>query len=131
MTGCSSFSEEMQALAKLADFEAKTEKAAVIVAAKEAETRLPELPAHLKRCLSQAKQAQKAPGNKAAKGKAKQAAGKVDGKANAEVAQPKSPSADALVLARLEAARKRDTCARLLLKWYEDERAKGSKVAAK
>jgi hypothetical protein len=122
----------MEALARLADFDAKAkaETAAALVAVKEAETKLPELPAHLKRCLSQAKQAKSTPRKKTAKGNAGKAAGKQE-QAKVEGAQSKTPSADTLVIAKLEAARKRDTCARLLLKWYEDERAKGAKVAAK
>jgi len=118
--------------AEAADAEEKAVKAAAIVAAAAPEAKQPELPPNLKRCLSQTKQVwtkqkQKQP----QQAKADKKAAKVAEVAAAKVVegQGKSSSADALVLARLEQARKRDACARLLLQWYERE-VKPQKVAA-
>ena len=127
LTACSNFSELTQDLLKHAEEEAKVVKVAAIV---ETRPELPELPANLKRCLSQSKQAKKAPGKQAPKGKGKQP----PGSKNTDVAekmpsQAQPPSADALVLAQLEAQKRRQACADQILKWYDQLRRQ--QVAAK
>lgn len=111
----------MEGWAKLADAEKKATAAATIVEAK-TESKLPEVPPNIRRCL----QANKTGAKSSPKAKA---GGKAEKKG--DVAVQDKPSADALVLARLEQARKRDACARLLLQWYERNIVKPAKMAAK
>jgi hypothetical protein len=85
----------------------------------------PQLPAALERCLKASLRAKKQ-----AKAKpASQAAQKAKGEAKQEVAQDQPPSADALVLKKLDAEKKRQACAAALLKWHEEQRAKAPPAA--
>jgi hypothetical protein len=120
-------------MVSFADAEQAAIKASAPVAPPEA--RLPELPPNLKRCLSAARQKQVRPKDQKKqkqKPKADQKMAEVaEGVApKASKVQGKSPSADDLVLAKLEKARKRDACARLLLQWYEKNVKSPPKVAA-
>jgi hypothetical protein len=124
--------------AELANAEAKAIEAAKLVAATAPEAKLPELPPNLRRCLSVSKQRAKQPVRAKQKNQQQQKAEAdkklaelaQDGAAKEPEVQAKTSSADALVLAMLETARKRDACARLLLQWYEKNVKPPTKVAA-
>jgi hypothetical protein len=95
--------------------EAKEKAATVIAAATEAPAAaLPDLPPHLVKCLAGQKSG---PGKQQAKNKAKSGAkGKTD---NNPVREHKAtPSADEMVLARLQAAETSQKCGQALIAWY-------------
>jgi hypothetical protein len=97
--------------------EAKQQAATVIAAAAEAPAAtLPDLPPHLVKCLAGQKSG---PGKQNSKTKAK---GKNNGKGDGQVVQDKAhkatPSADEMVLARLQAAETSQKCGQALIAWY-------------
>jgi hypothetical protein len=122
----------MEAFAKHAEAQAAVEQK--VAAAEPVKAALPDMPAHLVRCVQyglSANAKQLGAAKKVGKGKAK------DNKANAQkgvegpkTAQGTVPSADEVVLARLQTAEERHKCAVALMSWYRSVQA-ANKAAPK